>query len=229
MRKINNLLRRKYTKTEAISIIFSIVAVGVVIDILLGRFNIFSIAISIFLIVIGTRKLKQKKNSFIAYLLIILGAGFLLISLFTSFAFTLIFATLIIYNCYQLFRSSSNKSHLSVNIKPNPLESQAYIRTDPYFKNKLIGEYRDFQQSYTLEDINLQTGFGDVSIDLSDTVIPLGETVILTRGVIGNIYLNVPSDVGISVQMSLLVGKMNLSKDGKTAINVTQKYQSVDY
>jgi lia operon protein LiaF len=46
---------------------------------------------------------------------------------------------------------------------------------------------------------------------------------------IGNIYLNVPSDIGMSVQMSLLCGKMNLLKDSKTAFNVTQKYQSVDY
>ena len=233
MNKLKNLLRRKYTKTEAISIILSIIAVGVVIDIRLGRFNIFSIALSIFLIVIGSRKLKRKRNSFIAYLLIILGAGFLLVSLFTSFAFTLIFATLIIYNSYQLFRSSSNKSHLRLTtlpeLEPDPLDSQAYIQTDPYFKNKLIGEFREFQHSYALEDINLQTGFGDISVDLSDTVIPLGETVILIRGIIGNIHLNVPSDIGMSVQMSLLCGKMNLSKDSKTVFNMTQKYQSVDY
>ena len=229
MDKLKSLLTRKYTKTEAISIILSIIAVGVIIDIYLGRLNILFIAVAIFFVATGSRQLKRKRNTFTAYILLIMGAGFLLFSLFTSFSFTLIFATLIIYNSYQLFRSSSNKSQLSVNINPDPLDSQVYAQTTPYFKNKLIGEYRDFQQCYALEDINLQTGFGDVSIDLSDTIIPLGETVVLIRGLIGNIDLNVPLDVGMSVQMSLLFGKMNLSQNSKTAFNVTQKYQSIDY
>lgn len=229
MNKIKNLLARKYTKTEALSIIFLIVAVGLVIDILMGHFSIFPISLSIFLIFIGFRQLKRRKNPFTAYFFITIGIIFLLPALIRSLSFTLIFAALIIYNSYQLFRSSSNKSHLAVNIKQEIQDSQSYLQTSPYFKNKLIGEYRNFPQSYALEDINLQIGFGDISIDLSDTIIPLGETVILIRGAIGNIYLNVPSDIGISVQISLLCGKMNLLKESKTAFNVTQKYQSVDY
>ena len=229
MNKLKDLLTRKYTKSEAISIIFSIIAVGVVVDIILRRFSIFFIALAIFLVAIGYRKLKQKENSFTAYILIAIGAGFLLFALFTSVSFTLIFATVIIYKSYQLFRSSSNKSKLNINIKPNPVGTKAYLQIDPYFKNKLIGEYRNLKQSYAFEDINIQTGFGDVQVDLSDTIIPQGETVILIRGMIGNIYLNVPSDIGMSVQMSLLCGKVNLLKNNKTAINITQKYQSVDY
>ena len=228
MKKLKDLLTRKYTKTEAIGIIFSIVAVGTVIDLLLGRFSIFFIAFSIFLIAVGYQQFRRKKT-FTAYILIAIGAIILLYSLFISLAFTLIFAVLIIYNSYQLFRSSSRKSKLNIHTHPDPLESQAYVQISPYFKNKLIGEYRHFQQSYALEDINIQTGFGDVQINLSDTIIPQGETVILIRGVIGNIDLNVPPDVGMSVQTSLLCGKMNLLKNSKTAFNLTQKYQSVDY
>ena len=226
--KLKNLLTRKYTKTEAFGIIFSIIAVGTVIDLLLGRFSIFFIAFSIFLVTIGYQQFRRKR-SFTAYILIAIGVLFLLFALFSSFSFALIFAVLIIYNSYQLFRSSSNKSKASVSIKPNPFESQAYVQIDPYFKNKLIGEYRNFKQSYVIEDINIQTGFGDVQIDLSDTMIPQGETVILIRGGVGNVDLNVPPDVGLSVQMSLLCGKMNLLNDSKTAFNMTQKYQSVDY
>ena len=228
MNKIRSILRRKYTKTEVISIIFLIGAIGLIIDIILRRLSIFFISLSIFLIAIGFRQLK-KKNSITAYILIIIGIGFLLSALISSFSFTLIFAILIIYNSYQLFRSSSNKSQLPVNIKPNHQETASYIQTNPYLKNKLIGEYRDFNQSYALEDINIQTGFGDISIDLSDTIIPQGETVILIRGIIGNIYLNIPSDIGISVQVSLLCGKVNLLKTNKTVFNLTQKYQSVGY
>ena len=228
MDKLKYMLTRKYTKTEAIGIIFSIIAIGGIIDILLLRFSIFFIALSAFLFIIGYQQFKRK-SSLTAYILIAIGMGFLLFTLFTSFSFALIFATLIIYNSYQLFKTSSNNPHLNVSIKPDPLDSQAYVQIEPYFKNKLIGEYRNFKHCYAIEDINIQTGFGDVFINLSDMIIPQGETVILIRGMIGSIYVNVPSDVGISVQMSLLCGKMNLLKDGKTAFNVTQKYQSIDY
>jgi len=227
--KIKELLTRKYTKSEAIGIIFSIVAVGMIIDLLLGRFSILFIALSIFSIVLGYRQFKHKKNSMVAFLLIALGAGFLLFSLFLSFAFTLIFATLLIYNCYQLFRSSTNPSKSNLNITPNPYGTQAYVQTDPYFKNKLVGEYRNFDEGHPLEDINLQIGFGDMSIDLSDKIIPPGETVILIRGMIGSIDLNVPSDVAVCLQLSLLCGKIKLLTDSKTAFNITKKYQSVNY
>jgi len=226
--KLKDLLTRKYTKTEAISIIISIIAIGTVVDILLGRFSIFPIALALFLIIIGYQQLKRQ-NLFAAYILIALGSGLFLFSLLFSLSFALIFAALIIYNSYQLFKSSKEKSKLNVSIEPNPLNSQAYVQIDPYFKNKLIGEHRNFDQSYAIEDINIQTGFGDISIDLSNTIIPGGETVILIRGMIGNIYLSVPSDIGLSVQMSLLCGKMNLLQDSKTAFNLTKKYQSVDY
>ncbi|MCL2560003.1 MAG: cell wall-active antibiotics response protein LiaF [Turicibacter sp.] len=228
MDKLKVLLTRKYTKSEAIGIILSIVAIGTVIDIFMGRFSIFFIAFAIFLVVAGVRSLKRKK-SFTGYLFIAIGSGSLLFSLFTSFSFALIFAALIIYNAYQLFRSSSNKAQVNVNIEPNPLDAASYINIEPYFKNKIVGEYRDLKQGYAIEDINIQTGFGDVVIDLSNTIIPNGETVILIRGAIGNVYLNVPPDIGMSVQMSLLCGKMNLLQDSKTAFNLNQKYQSVDY
>ena len=226
--KLKNLLTRKYTKAEAISILFGVVAIGTVIDLLLGRFSIFFIAFSIFLVVVGYQQFRRKR-SFTGYILIAVGALFLLFVLFTSFSFALIFAVLIIYNSYQLFRSSSNKPKIDLTTKSNPLETQSYVQIDPYFKNKLLGEYRQIEQNYIIEDINIQTGFGDVQIDLSDTIIPQGETVILIRGLIGNIELNVPSDIGMSVQTSLLCGKINLLKDSKTAFNLTQKYQSTGY
>jgi len=229
LNKIKELLTRKYTKSEAIGILLSIVAVGILIDLRQGRFSILFIILSIFSIILGYRQFKHKKNSMAAYILMALGTGFLLFSLFISFAFTLIFATLLIYNSYQIFRSSSNPSKMALQINPNSQTTPDYVQTDPYFKNKLVGEYRNFDEGYPLEDINLQTGFGDISIDLSDQVIPAGETVILIRGMIGNIDLNVPSDVGISLQMSLLCGKIKLLKDSKTAFNVTKKYQSADY
>jgi len=226
--KIKAMLTRKYTAAETIGIILIIVAIGTTIDLFMGRFSIFFIAFATILSVVGFRWLKTK-NSFVSYIILACGVGLLLFSIFTSFSFTLIFAVLIVYNAYQLFRSSSNPSKVDVNVEPNPFNTQAYVQIDPYFKNKIVGQFRSIPENYAVEDINIQTGFGDVSIDLLNTIIPAGETVILIRGVIGNIYLDIPSDVGLSVQMSLFAGKMKLLQDSKTVFNQTQKFQTADY
>ena len=222
------MLTRKYTAAETIGIILMIVAIGTVIDIYMQRFSIFFIAFATLLSVVGFRWLKTK-NSFVSYITLACGVGLLLFSIFTSFSFTLIFAVLIVYNAYQLFRSSANPSKIDVNVDLSPFNTQAYVQLDPYFKNKIVGQFRTIPEHYAIEDINIQTGFGDVIIDLTNTIIPVGETVILIRGAIGNIYLDVPTDVGLSVQMSLLAGKMKLLQGSKTVFNKTQKFQTSNY
>lgn len=227
--KIKALLTRKYTKAEAIGIILSIVAIGIVVDIILSRFTVFFILLAIVLAILGYWQLKEK-NTTIAYVLMIIGFGFLIFAFVNSFAFALIFAVLIIYNCYQLFRSSSKISHLELFVKPSPSHNEHYSQTEPFFKNKLVGEYRELKQGYAIEDINIQTGFGDILIDLTEKIIPEGETVILIRGMVGSIYLNIPSDVALAMEVSLLCGKTKLlDEESKTTINLTKKYQNVDY
>lgn len=60
--KLNDLLTRKYTKTEAIGIMLSILSVGTVVDILLGRFSLLFIVIALFLIAVGYQQLRQKHS-----------------------------------------------------------------------------------------------------------------------------------------------------------------------
>ena len=228
MKKLKEMLNRRYSVTEAIGIILTIVAVGVVIDLWQGHFSIFFIALSIFLSISGYRRLKRK-NSFFSYVLITVGAGILLFSIITSFAFTLIFAVLIIYNAFHLFKTPSKKTDLPIKTHDNPHGIKSFVQVDPYYKNKLVGEYRNIQASHTIEDINVQTGFGDVILDLTDTIIPEGETIIIIRGLIGNINIKVPNDTGLLLNISLMCGKITLFYDSETALNTTQKYQSADY
>lgn len=227
MKKIHDLLNKKYSKSEAIGLLGMILAFGIIIDIVLGRFSILFIVISIFLLITGYRRIKTKQT-FTAYLLLSLGAGFILFSLITSVSFSLLFSTLLIYNAFQLYRSSKNKTNININSFAHS-SSEAIVETNPYFKNKFIGEYRQFPKDYPLEDINIQTGFGDIVIDFNELIIPVGETVVLIRGAVGNVKLYVPRDIGLSVQTSQLIGKSTIFTQETSTFNTSKKFQSSFY
>jgi len=230
MERLKELLRRQYTKTEAIAIMFSVMAIGTIFDLFSGRSSILFLIVSIFLVAIGFRQYR-KNNTLSSYILMGIGATFLILSFITSFAFTLLLALVIVYYSYQLFRSSKKKTSIKVNIKEDGFTiPKPFISIEPYFKNVLIGDARRIESTYELEDINIQCGFGDIHIDLTNQFIPEGEVVILIRGGVGHIHLTLPADIGLSMQTSLWLGKVSLLKEEeKTTFNATQKYQTTDY
>ena len=73
-----------------------------------------------------------------------------------------------------------------------------------------VGNVRMMDHIYELEDINVQYGACDVEIDLTTAMIPEGETVIVIRGVVGNIRLYVPYDIELSLNHSVIVGRVLL-------------------
>jgi len=228
MNKIKNLLTRQYTLSETVGIVLFIVAIGFFMDFISGRFSFFLVLLATGCLIIGFKQLKAKNTS-IGSLLMLIGTGLFVHSFITSTAFRLLIVIFLIYNGAQIFRSSKEKASVKLAQKENPFPDIPLIESTPFFKNKLIGQYRNINAEYALEDINIQTGFGDVFIDITDKLIPVGETVILIRGGVGSIFLNIPSDVGVCIHMSSLIGKMKLMNQTKTAFNLTSTYQSPNY
>ena len=177
---------------------------------------------------------RKKGNLLIARVLLIIGVILLFISILTSFTFYLITGTIITYYAYHHYKSSKNPEKITVKlIEPTieiiDKEENNFIKIEPFFKNILAGEMRSTNDVYELDDINIQCGFGDIHIDLSHAIVPTGETVILIRGVLGNIRLYIPYDIDLSIQTSILLGKIDVFEENKTTFNITQKYQTKNY
>lgn len=107
-------------------------------------------------------------------------------------------------------------------------EKQIY-RTEPYLKNIMVGNIRMMDHIYELEDINVQYGVGDVEIDLTTAMIPEGETVIVIRGVIGNIRLYVPYDIELSLNHSVIMGRVSLPGHEETGFNRNVTFRTEQY
>ena len=123
-----------------------------------------------------------------------------------SFKFLLL--AILVHFIIQYSNSKKNPQKIILDIKESeqvPLE-ETIIKSKPLFENMLFGQQKTPNDVYEWNDINIQSGIGDTIIDLSYTVLPNGETVIFVRNIIGNINIQVPYEVEVSVHHSCIIG-----------------------
>lgn len=82
---------------------------------------------------------------------------------------------------------------------------------------------------YEWEDVNFTKVLGDTVIDLGNTILPKKENIVLIRKGIGETKLLIPEEVGVSLDISLLLGKVKVDHDELDLKNETLKWQSPSY
>ena len=220
------MLKRRYTKTEAVGVLSIIFALGMLYDFHQRGFQLLNVFVPIGMMAFG-QGLRKRENSIFGNVLFIMGALGLSFTLFSMIAIWWVIIALIIYMGYQLLWGGP-ALETAVTLKPH-LSEKEFIRTDPMFKSFLVGQLQSPDTIYELDDINIQFGFGDIVLDFSNTLIPEGETVIIIRGMVGKIQLAVPYDIELSVQTSTLVGRLHILDNSDRFFNTTQKYMTKDY
>lgn len=78
------------------------------------------------------------------------------------------------------------------------------------FTNQWFGKQQTEQAAYEWNDINIQTVAGETNIDLTYTVLPKGEPLIIVRHLFGKVKIVVPFDVEVSIHHSVLFGSVNI-------------------
>lgn len=100
----------------------------------------------------------------------------------------------------------------------------------PLLKNKWFGYQETPEPDYPWQDINIQTGAGDMVIDLSRTILPKKESIIFIRHLAGRVRILVPYDVGVSLHYSIMLGQLNFFGRSETRlINQSVALQSEGY
>jgi len=148
----------------------------------------------------------------------IVGISIAAIIVISTFFFKFILLCLLIF----YFIKYRKKKKLSKMIKVETIEPSSdrkVYRKQPFIANKLFGTQKVINQVYEWDDINIQTGIGDTVIDLSMTMLPLGESVVIIRGLVGNIQLLIPYEVGYSINHSSLTGGIKLFERQENLLN----------
>lgn len=197
-----------------------LVVIGVVVLLLeILFFNpglIFSLFVSCGMIYLGRKWAGKKKGKILFYT----GIVFLAISVLSMKTFKFLLLAILLHYIIQYYQSKRNpkKIPLAVTEPDNTVQEETLIKSKPLFENIFFGQQKTPAGVYEWNDINIQAGIGDTSIDLSYTMLPKGETVIFIRNIIGNIQIQVPYEMEVSVHHSCLVGSTTVFEHGESKV-----------
>lgn len=97
-------------------------------------------------------------------------------------------------------------------------------------RNKWLGNDKESVDSiYRWEDINFTKLIGNTVFDLGNTILPKGQNIILIQKVVGNTKILIPEGIAISLDISLLTGKIRIKGEEYTLLNENFKWLSDNY
>lgn len=162
---------------------------------------------STFLIIFGSLLLyysfsKNKKYLFWS------GCFLIFLAILSIWSLRLLIVGVLIYILYK----HVTKEQKVVTINAHPLEAKVE-------KNNLIGNTASPLDSYKWEDIHLQKFIGDISLDLTDTILPAGTSVMTIRQSIGKVTIVLPYEIPFRLQYSTILGEAKILGNSKRLIN----------
>lgn len=121
--------------------------------------------------------------------------------------------------------SDNKKEPEPLQFGQETLEDKEVLYSNQWFGKQNIGE-----KPYHWQDINSQTLFGETIIDLTQTVLPKGEPIILVRHLAGTIKIIIPYDVEVSIHHSVFIGSVDIFGYGDDQVtNRVIHYQTENY
>jgi lia operon protein LiaF len=130
----------------------------------------------------------------------------IVISLSNMVTFRVSLFFILVYIIWQYMQSKK----APVQIQPIMIERKhgqaSLLERKPRWQNSFFSSQETPERVYEWEDINIQGGISDVVIDLSYTVLPRGEAVIVIRHLIGNVQILVPYEVEVRLHHSVIYG-----------------------
>jgi lia operon protein LiaF len=195
-------------KNEVISWILLIASVLLLLEAVFnGDGIVFTVLFSAALIYFGRKKMPKRSGKLIFWA----GVLILIFSILDLYAFKFLIVAIILYIIVQFYQSKKNPLVISPVLENTEaiLEEDLYVK-EPLLKNMWFGQQQTTDHVYEWNDINIHCGIGDTIVDLSQTILPKGESVIFIRGMIGNITILIPYEIEAAVNHSGIAGNITV-------------------
>ena len=193
--------KRKYSRRNT-ALVFAAAGVYLLLQKSLG----FAAPVAILFILLGLYKVYadgQKKG----YLLLIVG-----LILFLSNHFALVFGFLLAVLAYFFFKSRE------------PGKGGPLLR-----RRRIIESLKWNREPWVLRSFSLWNLVGEMNLDLSLALPEQPETVIVLQGIVGDIDIFVPEDIGLSVSASVIFGQVDVPFHKETGVLNKTEWQSPNY
>lgn len=107
-----------------------------------------------------------------------------------------------------------------------PLKEFKQATPNGIWKNKWFSTQTSPFSSYEWEDIQIQGFFGDIHVDVTDTVLPKGTSFISIRQGFGRIKIDLPYEVPVRIHYNTLFGEARiLDLSPKSMLNETLHFK----
>jgi lia operon protein LiaF len=178
-------------------------------------------------IYLGRKRLPRTSGK----LLFWFGVISLSLTILNTMAFRFFLLALLVMVILRFADSKKNPAKVEPEIKQtiHDGEEPVYIKRAT-LQNVWFGRQQTSENVYEWNDINIQGGIGDTIIDLGNTVLPKGTSVISVRHILGNIIIKVPYDIEVSVHHNGLAGAITIfDRVEPRSFNQSVYYQTNDY
>ncbi|CAM3237189.1 cell wall-active antibiotics response protein LiaF [Filibacter tadaridae] len=137
-------------------------------------------------------------------LLFLPGLFFIAMSLLTLWSLRLFLFLILVYIIVRLWKGIPSEEIM------RPLREFQKETSNGIWKNKLFSVQSSPFSSYEWEDVHFQGFFGDLHIDVTDTVLPKGTSLISVRQGIGKIKIELPYEIPVRIHYTTLLGDAKL-------------------
>jgi len=184
---------------------------------------IFSVFFFSFLIYIGWKRYHR----FWAKCFFWIGVISLAITILNMMAVRFIILVGMVLFIIHYYRSKRDPERITPHFTTGTQEP--LIKVTPFFRGQLFGDQKTSESVYQWQDINIQGGFGNRIIDLSNTVLP-DEAIISIRHLVGNIEIYIPYEVEVSILHSSIMGRAHILGHQEVRLfNQSFHYQTENY
>lgn len=130
-----------------------------------------------------------------------LGLFFIVMALLTLWSLRMLLLTVFIYVLFHLWKGVPATQIM------RPLKEFQQATPNGIWKNKWFSTQTSPFSSYEWEDIQIQGFFGDIHVDVTDTVLPKGTSFISIRQGFGRIKVDLPYEIPVRIHYNTLFGE----------------------
>ncbi|OCT16741.1 hypothetical protein A8709_08755 [Paenibacillus pectinilyticus] len=110
------------------------------------------------------------------------------------------------------------------------IRSKQIHKDDTYIqKQKIVDSVRLGREPWILRNTSTWYMVGETYIDLSLAILEQKETTVILQGIVGDIDIKVPDDIGVSVTSSVMFGQLHIAEERESGVMNKVVWQSENY
>jgi len=85
------------------------------------------------------------------------------------------------------------------------------------------------REPWVLSNMSVWSIVGEMNIDLSLAIIDEPETTLVFQGIVGDIDIIVPDDIGVRIDSTLIIGQTKIGYDQQDGLGTKMSWQSLNF